>query len=184
MNLIEVIKETQKGDLFFYPSIDAKPFLPKVQTNIDLIGHEKIVMVVSKKNNNIKSFEDISKANVRILVGDFNETITGKVFEKIIDNSDKKNKIVKNVVFKVHASEEMMNLLLLNEADVAIIWKNILNLFKYNDFRAIEFPEKYNVDINVYISELSISKNKKNAQLFVEFTKKDGKDILKKWGFL
>jgi len=93
----------------------------------------------------------------------------------------KKEEIEKNIVFRVHASGEMIKLLIAEETDAVIILKSLLNSDKYRNFKAIEFPNEIKTSFGVYLSELRISKNKKATRLFSNFMINEGKEILHKW---
>ncbi|OQY03324.1 MAG: hypothetical protein B6I20_05275 [Bacteroidetes bacterium 4572_117] len=181
-NLIEAIYESKKGDLIVYISTSDKPKLPDVEQNTHRIGSRKLVMVTNKKNTkNIRSFNDLYKDSIRIAIGDPTRTIVGKFFKKIVEKSKFENELNNNIAFMTNTAAKMMSLVEKNKADVAIIIEDVIPCDKYKNFVVVKFPEKINVDLGIYISELSISKNKKNARLFSDFVKKEGKKILKKW---
>ena len=183
MNLLEVMQETQKGDLFFYPSLFNKQKLSNFEQNRFFIGVDKLIIAIPKENpKKIISYNDLTKDGLKITVGDPAKTITGKLFERIITNTAKKDAINKNIIFKVHAAKEMINLLTSKEADVAILFDSMLKNMRYKDFKYIEFPPEINADLTIYLSELSFSDNKKNARLFSDFVRSEGKQILQKQG--
>ena len=182
-NLQTVIQETQKGDLFFRFSISSKPTLADLEENILHVGSNKLVMIIQKNNpKNIQSFKDLAKDNIRIAVGDPQKTNAGKIFDKLKIELEIRDKINKNILFKSPKSSEMMNLLIANEADVIILLKSILNSQKYQDYGTIDFPPELDTSFGIYLSELSISKNKKHTHLFSDFVRSDGEAILQKWG--
>ncbi len=182
-NLQAVIQETKKGDLFFHPTLFSEPNLTDIEQNILQIGTNKLVMIIPKNNpKNIQSFKDLTKKNIRIAVGDPQKTNSGKIFEKIIIKSKIRDKINKNIFFKTHKGSEMMNLLIANETDVVIILKSILHSTKYQDYKTIDFPPDLDSSFKIYLSELSISKNKKNRRLFSDFVRSNGEPVLQKWG--
>ena len=183
-NFLEIIQETQKGDLFFHPSISSKPILIDLEQNIQQVGTDKLVMIIPKNNpKNIKSLDDLTKNNIRIAIGDPNKTYVGKLFDNIKIEPKIRDKINKNILFKSPKGSEMMNLLIANETDVAILLKSILLSEKYQDYKTIDFTPELDTSFGIYLSELSISKNKKNTRLFSDFVKYDGEEILQKWGF-
>jgi len=178
LSLINTIKKTQKGDIFFYPSDSSKPKLANLEHNLQCIAVDRLKIIVDKENSKkINSFTDLAKDGVRFAVGDPRKNMAGRVFAKILQKLPPDSNLEKNIALKTPTSSHQLILLARKDIDAAIILGNIVNSLKYKDFESINFPPDIDGAVEINISELTISLNKKAAQLFAAFTALEGKDI-------
>ncbi len=63
------------------------------------------------------------------------------------------------------------------------MWQDLLAQPEYQDLRRVEIPSVLNAIQEIHIAILTISQNKKTAQLFADFAASEGKAIFKKHGF-
>lgn len=203
--LLTRIKETQKGDLL----VVHDPFFAETERkNLSLkgwaIAYLKPVIIVPKGNpKQIKSINDLSQPNLKIILTDEIYSTTGHIVKNIFSKMDTSvvHKIKNNIVSFTRGGYEAANAVILKTADATIAWDAVAFLRK-DEVDVIEINPDYMpkpsvdaistatygmVDISktkVTLSLLKFSTNQKAALKLADFINtKEAKNIWKKHGF-
>jgi len=182
--LLSQIELYQKGDLYmpgalsYIQSAINKSFVDKTE---DIVYHA-LVMAVPKGNPaNITTIEDIAKPGVRVAIGEPSGPAVGTATKKMLERNGLWNATQKNIVVKSGTVNELLVYTAMNQADVAIIW---MDLFNPENMELVEISQKTGLVDVVPIGTLTFSKNKEEAEKFMNFVASDeGKDLYKKHGF-
>ncbi|MEN8906831.1 MAG: molybdate ABC transporter substrate-binding protein [Clostridiales bacterium] len=185
--LINQIKMTKKGDLFIpgdssfideLKDIDGKNYIISEEN----VAYHKPVLVVSKfEKDKVKTFDDLGKDNINIALGDEN-TCIGKLSKKMINKTDLKEAINKNVKVTFGTVNQVALAVSLGEAEAGIAWYS--NYVEYKDkLSLVEIPEEINIIEEISISVLELSEDKSEAVKFMEFVINNGVDEFKNNGY-
>nr|WP_272508951.1 molybdate ABC transporter substrate-binding protein [Clostridium ganghwense] len=181
LNQIQVSKEGDvyiPGSLYYYKVTKEKKLSDYKK---DVAYHRPVIAVPKENPKGIKNLEDLSKAEVKIILGD-KSTAVGKVSKKILDKNKLYDKVMKNVTATTATANEIVVDLKMKQGDAAILWEE--NAIDTEDIKAIQIPEDKNMINTIPVCVLNSSKDKELSKKFVDFVvSSEGKDIFKKYGF-
>ncbi|UXM84998.1 molybdate ABC transporter substrate-binding protein [Methanococcus aeolicus] len=186
--LYSKITASNKGDIYMpgaYFYIEKLDKEGKIINYTNITKHIPVIVVKNGNPKNITSIKDLEKENIKISLGEENIAI-GRTFKKILKNAENDNpnmtqKIEKNVVVRGATVKQALMYVELNQADAAVVWR--ADAIASDKVSIIPIDSKYNTIKTVPIGILSLTKNRKNAELFYNFVNNEGKAIFKKYGF-
>ncbi len=170
----------------------------------DLIGDEHIsdsyifaknsLVVCKSKNTDIEisELEDLAQEDIIIVAG--HEAVpVGKYFYKSLDNAidgkvitpEKHFNIIKNIKSYEMNVKDVVSKVLINEADLGIVYRTDINDNIADELDMIEIDAFNRVNIQYPIGTLNKSLNEEKANRFIQFVLSEkGKEILDKHGFI
>ena len=191
-DLYDSLKYSKVGDLYLpgsksYRDNNLKDGFLKDAVSI---GYNQAAIFIKKNNpKNISSLEDFLNPKLSSILCNPTSGSIGKMSKKIfLDYKGKKffEEAYDNAVEIGTDSRNLNKAMLEKRADLTINWKATAHWpenEKHIDI--IEIDERYAPKKQLVISLLSFSKNKKIAKSFMDFaSSKEGKEIMKKHGFL
>lgn len=183
--LLSNIKNTQKGDIYIPGSHD---YIDKAE---DLIRSHRVIarhvptFAVRKDNNkDIQSFRDLSRAGIRIAVGNKDMCSIGMTTQKILAGAEDKTGITNNIVINASTVVELFDLVANNEVDASLIWKDMLSRPGAQGLKPLPIPEEINIIKEIPVAVLSTTTDLASAKLFAEYVATEGKAIFIKNGFV
>ncbi len=183
-NLLETIRATGGGDIFFSGSTDyIKETGDLVSRHQFVALHEPGVCIHKDNPKQIYSFADLAAHGVKLGIANNHMCGLGSISEKIIASSELKEALVKNIIIKVSTINELIVLCKKKELDAAIIWKDMLSWPEAKKLKKISIPSDINIAKEIRVAVLSASKDKKLAGLFADFVTSEGKAIFAEHGF-
>ena len=181
---LEAIKETKRGDVFIPGSIDVLKKAGDLVDNHQYVAlHVPIIAVYKDNPKRIHSFSDLAKPGIRLAIGDANMCAIGKIADEMIEKSGLKENIAKNIEIRTPTVNELLNLLIKQEIDVAIIWEDMLKWPEAENIKGIKIPSHWDMVREISVAVLTISEDKDMAQLFADFVASKGRAIFRKYGF-
>lgn len=183
--LLSQIELYQKGDVYMpgalgdIQSAREKGFVNRTQ---DIVYHVITIVVPKGNPKNITSLEDMAKPGVRVALGEPTGPAIGNSTKKMLTKDGLWDSINANSVVKTGTVNELLTYVSMNQADAAIVYEDLYNPAS---MEKIDIPKNQGkVDI-VPIGTLVFSKNKADAERFVNFVGSDeGKAIFEKNGFV
>jgi molybdate transport system substrate-binding protein len=103
----------------------------------------------------------------------------------MLKNNNVYNKAQKNIVVYAGTVNQLLIYMAMKQADVAIIWEDMLTWSKEKGkLEIIQIPKNENIIKTIPASVSSKCKNKKMAVFFKDYlTSEKSKQIWEKWGF-
>jgi molybdate transport system substrate-binding protein len=195
-NLRTQIEQGAKADVFASASTSHMNALKNGSyvnnSTISNFANNKLAVIVPKDNKaNITSLSDLSKAGVKIVIGNKDVPVGGyalQIIDKMGNNStygqDYKTAVLNNIVSKETTVNYVVSKVALGEADAGFVYVSDVPAEYKDKVTTIAIPDSLNV-IAVYpIGVLKESGNANAAQSFIDFVKSaEGKAILAKYGF-
>jgi molybdate transport system substrate-binding protein len=182
--LLSQIQLSGKGDVLIIGSVDV--FKAAQDKNLaeapKLVAHHTPCIAVAKGNpKGIKTLADMAKPGIRVILGDPKANAIGLSAQKIIEKN-KLSGITANTVALTSTVNELVMQLAMGQADASIVTKD--SAAANNKLEIIDIPAEMNLDQIIPIGVLKTSRNKTDAQKFVDFIASDtGKACFKKYGF-
>jgi molybdate transport system substrate-binding protein len=183
--LLSQIELYQNGDAYmpgalaYIQSAMDKGFVDK---NENVVYH--VISIVVPKGNpaNITCLEDLAKPGVRVAIGEPTGPAIGQGTKKMLEKDGLWDAVSANAVVKTATVNELLVYTAMNQADAALIYDDLYNP---ESMEKIEIPKAQGkVDI-VPIGTLTFSKDKANAEKFMNFVASDeGKAIFAKHSFV
>lgn len=161
-------------------------------STIGNFANNKLAVIVPKDNKaNITSLSGLSKAGVKIVIGNKDVPVGGyalQIIDKMGNNStygqDYKTAVLNNIVSKETTVNYVVSKVALGEADAGFVYVSDVPAEYKDKVTVINIPDSLNVVAVYPIGVLKESKDTAAAQSFVDFVKSaDGKAILAKYGF-
>ncbi len=191
-DLYDAIKYSKKGDLFLpgSQSYRTNNLKDNILGAFVEIGYNKAAIFVKKGNPyKISSLDDFLSEDYASVLCDSESGSVGRMTKNIFINYRGKvfyEEVLDNTVEIGTDSRNLNKALINSRADISINWRATSfweENKKYIDI--IEIDEKYAPKKRLMISLLNFSKNKEIAEDFMNFAiSKDGKEIMRKYGFL
>ena len=148
------------------------------------------VIVVPKGNpKNINNLEDLRKPNIRLAMGDPNACAIGKVAKKILEKNHILEGVSKNTIVKTPTANQLLIYIATNQADAAIIWKDMVTWAKNKGkIEIIEIPKEKNIIKTIPTAVTTYAKKDGNLEVAKAFNNYistgKAKEIWEKWGFI
>ncbi|NCD12813.1 MAG: molybdate ABC transporter substrate-binding protein [Epsilonproteobacteria bacterium] len=146
-----------------------------------------IPVFVTQKGNpkNITKLSDLTQDGLKIVYGDPRSVAIGKVSDAMLAKKGLREAIDKNIVTQVGTVNQLLVYMAMNQADVAIIWEDMVTWAKEKGkLEIIAIPEDENAIKTILNGVGSMSKNKALANTFNDYmVNSESKKIWEKWGF-
>ncbi len=151
----------------------------------EVIGYFVPVILVRKGNpKGIRSLQDLAKPGVKVGLGDPKACAIGEISEAILRKNNLTEAVSKNVVLRAMTAPELANALRLGGIDACINWDAIANYpWVRPAVEVISIPPEQNVITANPLAILKTTKNRKGAELFLQFALREGQNILRRHGF-
>ncbi|MCP4578662.1 MAG: molybdate ABC transporter substrate-binding protein [Deltaproteobacteria bacterium] len=185
--IMSSILASGQGDLFmpgafFY--IKKLKEMGRIDSFRNLVVHTAVVGVNTRKENLIRSFDDLARPGLRLAMGDPKAMAFGRVAQKILSRSPLKEAILKNVVVYGATVKQLALYVAQGDVDAAIIGR--ADAFQFRDkIKMVPIPAEYFQPETVAIAVLKDSKHHNPASRFCDFmASKQGITMFEHFGFL
>ena len=116
------INTSQSGDLFVAGSADElQPVADAVTAQVDLVKHIPVLAVQTGNPQNITGLQDLTNADIRVVLGDAESTPIGKIANKALTDAGILEQV--NVVARTTTAPAIFTALSSDECDAVIVWK-------------------------------------------------------------
>ncbi len=180
--------ETQRiGDIFL-PASEFHLEVARQKDYIDsykpVVKHIPIIMVAPGNPKDIHTLEDLSREGVRISLGRENACAICKLTPIILKKAGIYDKVLAHAVTSSRTTVSEMCLdVALGQADGAVVWRSLANKYeKQGKAEIIEIDERYNIIETIPIGVLKFTRDRDNAERFMDYTI-SRKDVWEKWGY-
>ncbi|MBP2134151.1 molybdate transport system substrate-binding protein [Methanomicrobium sp. W14] len=159
---------------------------------VQLFLENSLAVIVPADNPaKIQNLSDLANSGVKIVMGtkdvpfgSYTRQILGKMANSSEYGQDYVDAVYGNVISEETSVSTVVPKLLLGEADAAFVYKSDVSKDYGDKIIQIEIPEEYNVLAKYPLGILADSKQKDEAEDFIEFVRGDeGSAILKSYGF-
>lgn len=154
--------------------------------SVKIITKHIPVLVVQKGNpKNIHTLKDLTRPDIKIILGDPRATAIGKVSIKILKKNNLYKNVKKNIAMYAGTVNQLLIYMVMGQADAAIMWEDMVSWAKQKGkLEVIKIPENENIIKTIPTAVGTICKNKKLANKFNNYLSSGkSKQIWKKWGF-
>ncbi len=107
----------------------------------------------------------------------------GMVGEAILKDSEPESNFSSNIVVKGSTVNELLNMVVDEEVDAALVWNDMLKWDAAKELGHIFIPAKMNKIKEIRVTTLFTSSNPKQAKHFADFVATEGRTIFLKHGF-
>lgn len=167
------------GALYYYGAAKEKDLAISQQS----VAYHIPVIVVPKGNPaNIQTLEDLTKSEVKVILGDPKSAAIGKISKKLLEKNGLFDGVDNNTIALTATVNELVVYITMEQCDAAIIWED--NVKGIEEVEIIQIPEEMNTIKTIPVCTLKSSNEKETAQKFVDFVvSNEGKEIFEKYGF-
>jgi molybdate transport system substrate-binding protein len=156
---------------------------------VDFVKNRQIIMVPKDNPANIKSLEDLSKPNIKLVLAakdvpaaDYAVEILGKA-NKVYGPNFKEN-VLSNVVSREADVRASVNRVVVGDADTTFGYASDYTPDIRDKVKVVPIPENLNIIATYPIATLEDAKEAALAKTWVDLvTSSEGQEVLKKWGF-
>jgi molybdate transport system substrate-binding protein len=153
------------------------------------VKNREIIMVPKDNPANIKSLEDLSKPNIKLVLAakdvpaaDYAVEILGKA-NKVYGPNFKEN-VLSNVVSREADVRASVNRVVVGDADATFGYASDYTPDIRDKVKVVPIPENLNIIATYPIATLEDAKEAALAKKWVDLvTSSEGQEVLKKWGF-
>jgi molybdate transport system substrate-binding protein len=184
--ILKTIQKTGKGDVFVTGAFEDMEELGTfnfIERHHFIAFHTPIFAFRKDNPRDIQSLEDLAGEGIRIAVGNKDMCAISEIGEGIMAGSNLAAEFQENIYITGSTVNELLYLVVQGEADVAIIWRDMLLWPSAKEVSGIEIPAALNQIKEVHAIELTVASNKKSAALFADFMATEGKAIFYRNGF-
>lgn len=168
-NLLTQIKTTKEGDMLIAGAKDELEGVKDMVTeSTELVKHIPVVAVQKGNPKEIKTFEDLAKEDVAVLISDPESTPIGKIAKKIFKEQKINDKV--NIAAVTTTAPQTVTGVAAGEADAAFAWKENVKDDKV-EIVDIEGMDKY-IKV-VPAAELNTTADAETVKAFKEFLLSD-----------
>ncbi|HEY3322114.1 MAG TPA: substrate-binding domain-containing protein [Planctomycetota bacterium] len=148
------------------------------------VGALEPVLVVKPGNpKQIKSLQDLTRADLRLGIGDPRYSTCGEMFVKLLEEKNLKENVMPQVKAQMRTHSELANGLITGPLDAVVIW-NFAAMLHEDKLEVVHVPEKYQT-VRVTIVGLSKSENPALRDKFIEFCKSEKvQTLFKEYGYV
>lgn len=182
--LLAQLETTGKGDVYVVgsvPNYEAAKNKNLVSEYTVVAHHTPAIVVLKGNPKNIKKLEDLTKKDIKVILGDEKASAIGKTSQKILEKN-KLEGINDNVISRGVTVNEMAVQLTTGKADAMIA--TVDAVFGNEELEIVKIEPDKNIDQIISGGVIEKSSKKELANKFVEFFASDkGKEIFEKYGF-
>ncbi len=153
------------------------------------VKNREVVMVPKDNPANIKSFKDVSKPNVKLVLAEEGVPAADYAVE-ILGKADKeygpgfKKKVLSNVVSREADVRASVNRVVVGDADATFGYASDYTPDIRDRVKVIPIPPNLNIVATYPVATLKDAKSPDLAQKWIDLvTGEEGQRVLKKWGF-
>jgi|LGOV01.1.fsa_nt_gb molybdate transport system substrate-binding protein len=167
------------GALYYYNAAKEKDL---VITQQSVAYHIPVIAVPKGNPANIQTLEDLTKPEVKVILGDPKSAAIGKITKKLLEENELYEGVENNTIALTATVNELVVYITMGQCDAAIIWED--NVKGIEEVEIIQIPKEINMIKTIPVCTLKSSDKKEIAQKFVDFIVSDeGKEIFEKHGF-
>ncbi len=184
VTLLDTIKRQNEGDVFIPGSrytLDKAGDI--IVRHVPVALHTPVIAVPSKNIKRITSLADLGKDNLRLGIAHAGMAALGRTSEEIFAATPYEKKLTDNIIIKAQNVTVLLDHLVRNELDAAILWSDMLLWPEAQGVALISIPPQYNKVKKIHAGLLRQSKSPEHASLFVDFMAQEGSAIFRKHGF-
>lgn len=182
--LLSQIEASGKGDVLIVGS----KLSYETAYNKDIVNkckfvayHTPAIIVEANNPKGIKNLQDLTKKELKVVLGDPEANAIGATAKKIIEKNNISD-IYNNVVAETSTVNEITLSISSGNADAGIVTKD--SAYGNENVEIIEIPEEQNIDQIIPVGTIKKSSNEKEAESFAQYIASDeGKAIFDKYGF-
>jgi len=184
--LLSQMQLTRQGDAY----MPGATLYIDIATDKGLVGYKKpiayhIPVITVPKGNpaHITCLEDLTRPDVKVVLGDPKVAAIGKIGNKILDKNKLKEAVWAKDIDTTATMNELIIYIAMAQADAAINWWDTV---KYVEkIEVIQIPRDRNLVKIIPIGVTTFSKHEATAKKFVDFCASDkGKAIFERHGFI
>lgn len=157
-----------------------------------VFAHNKLILAISSNEKNIKSLNDLAKSGIKLAiaspavpVGKYTQEMLNKINKSGNFPFNYKQNFLKNVITNELSVKSVLTKVEIGEADASIVYKTDLTRETLKKVRTISIDDKYNVIATYPIALIKDSKNKQQANTFINYVLSDsGRKVFRKYGFM
>jgi len=184
--LLAQIKNTKKGDIFMPGGMEHYKMAEKeglIEKGVEFVYHEPVIVVKKGNPKHIKGLLSLKNPGLKLALGDETSLALGPITKKMLEKAHIYTEVAKNVVVREGTVSKLVLDVDTTDVDASIVWKTAESQFGKN-VEAIPIEKEYLIVEKVPIGILRFSKNKKEAEQFMNFVLSDGGiRIFKKYGY-
>lgn len=179
MNFTEECDVFIPGSQMFIQKAKADNF---IEQSFPLIKHTPIMVVRQEKQSDIKNLNDVLQKNVTFALGDSKACAIGKLSSEFFAKLGVEDIVYEKTVVFTPTVNQLLNYLVLDRADVSIIWQDMLK--DNQDIVPLVVPELSDFEKVVSVAKTTFSKKSAESDLFIKFIKSNrAKNIFIEAGF-
>jgi len=191
-DLYDSLSTSKKGDLYL-PGSDSyikKHLKDGILGYRKYVGYNQIAIFVQKNNpKHIKNLDDLTREDLSVSLGNPETCSMGRASVKVLKNYKGEGfleEVEDNILLYSADSRDFNQLLKVGKIDTGLNWKATAFFPKNRKYiDVINIDEKYAPKKKLILTLLTFSKHKKIAKAFIDYaTSKEGKAIMKEYGFL
>jgi len=184
--LLSTLITNQRGDLY----IPGEAFYVDQAAKHGFIAESKpicymVPVIGVRKGNpkNIASLQDLTKPDLRVVVGDPQAIAIGPMTERILERVDITDTVERNITMKGACVPELANALATHSADAGVIW-DVMAFQNEKTLDSVKIDPKYNEASEVLVARLTCSKKTEEAKKFMDFvTSDEAAEIFHQFGY-
>jgi len=184
--LLSQMQLTRQGDAYMpgatlYIDIAAEKGL--VDYRQPIAYHIPVITVPAGNPAGIRSLEDMTRPDVKVVLGDPKVAACGKIANKILEKNKIKGAVWAKDTDTTATMNELIVYIAMAQADAAINWWDTVKFVE--KIEVVEIPKAQNCIKVIPIGVTTFSEHKAAAKRFVDFCSSDaGKAIFRKHGFI
>ena len=182
--LLNSIKTTQRGDIFIPGSSSyIKDAGQLIVSHAYIAQHVPAFATKPSNNKQLKDYHDLLKPGVHIAVCNKDMAALGRINDAILKNLPPEESYQKNIYVTGSTVNEVLQLLINEEVDAAMVWTDMLKWEQSRDLQLVKIPAHLNKTKEIMAAVLSTSENPEQSRRFLEFASSRGREIFVEHGF-
>jgi molybdate transport system substrate-binding protein len=184
--LINQLETMKKGDIFMPGGM---PYVEKAKQAgllTEVIGpialHTPVIVTPKGNPAGIKTIQDLTKPDVKLVMPDKEATAIGKTAFSIFNKLGIARAVEGNVLTYVETPAKVLSTLSMGQGNAGIVeYSNTLKVRDKLDM--VEIDPSVNIVEEIPVALVAYSNQKEQARSFMEFVKKEGPAVFEKYGF-
>jgi len=184
--LLSQMQLTKQGDAYMPGAtmyIDIATEKGLVEYKQPVAYHIPVITVPTGNPAKVTSLEDLTRPDVKVVLGDPKVAACGKIANKILEKNNIKDAVWAKDVDTTATMNELIVYIAMAQADAALNWWDTVKFVEKID--VIEIPREQNIIKVIPIGVTTFSEHRATARKFVDFcASEEGKAIFEKHGFI
>jgi molybdate transport system substrate-binding protein len=182
--LLATMKRSNKGDVFVPGSLHTMEKAGEMILRHQPVAlHTPVVAIAATNPKNLGSFADLARAGIKVGIAHRKMAALGRTSEEIITSSPWGEEVMTNVIIKAQTVTVLLEHLVNNELDAAILWSDMLLWPEAHGVTSFAIPPGLNRVRKIHAGLLRQSEKPRQASLFVDFMAQEGVAIFHRHGF-